>query len=115
MIYIFIVNVRSPIPAPPELECEMSLRQFGSVTDLLTKLRADLRASFPRYFLNHFLYLCTRLDGISKNTYDTGEINVVKIFNVLLPKIQGEQFYKYINLLKKVSNLSAWLTVLYLF
>lgn len=31
-----------------EMEAEMSLRQFGSVTDLLSKLRADLRASFPR-------------------------------------------------------------------
>lgn len=31
-----------------EMNEEMSLRQFGSVTDLLTKLRADLRASFPR-------------------------------------------------------------------
>lgn len=40
---------KSPIPSPPETDCEMSLRQFGSITDLLTKLRADLRASFPRY------------------------------------------------------------------
>lgn len=31
-----------------DMESEMSLRQFGSVTDLLSKLRADLRASFPR-------------------------------------------------------------------
>lgn len=31
-----------------EMTTEMSLRQFGSVTDLLSKLRADLRASFPR-------------------------------------------------------------------
>lgn len=32
-----------------EMGEEMSLRQFGSVTDLLSKLRADLRASFPRW------------------------------------------------------------------
>lgn len=32
----------------PDTDSEMSLRQFGSITDLLTKLRADLRASFPR-------------------------------------------------------------------
>lgn len=31
-----------------EMSTEMSLRQFGSVTDLLSKLRADLRAAFPR-------------------------------------------------------------------
>jgi len=46
---IFPLNpFRSPIPAPPENDREMSLRQFGSITDLLTKLRADLRVSFPR-------------------------------------------------------------------
>lgn len=39
---------RNPIQQPPDEECEMSLKQFGSITDLLTKLRADLRASFPR-------------------------------------------------------------------
>lgn len=31
-----------------EMDAEMSLRQFGSVTDLLSKLRADLRTSFSR-------------------------------------------------------------------
>lgn len=35
------------------MDSEMTLRQFGSVTDLLTKLRADLRASFPRYDSSH--------------------------------------------------------------
>lgn len=40
---------RNPIQPLPDEECEMSLKQFGSITDLLTKLRADLRASFPRY------------------------------------------------------------------
>jgi len=44
----FVPSNRSPIPAPPENDREMSLRQFGSITDLLTKLRADLRVSFPR-------------------------------------------------------------------
>lgn len=39
-------EVKSQMAA--EMESEMSLRQFGSVTDLLSKLRADLRASFPR-------------------------------------------------------------------
>jgi len=39
---------RSPIPSPPEQDAEMTLRQFGSITDLLTKLRSDLRAAFPR-------------------------------------------------------------------
>ncbi|KAH8379097.1 hypothetical protein KR009_003056 [Drosophila setifemur] len=41
-------DYKSPIPAPPESDREMSLRQFGSITDLLTKLRADLRVAFPR-------------------------------------------------------------------
>lgn len=42
-------DFRNPIqPLPLDEECEMSLKQFGSITDLLTKLRADLRASFPR-------------------------------------------------------------------
>lgn len=40
---------RQPIQSPPDEECEMSLKQFGSITDLLTKLRADLQASFPRW------------------------------------------------------------------
>lgn len=35
--------------APVASESEMSLRQFSTITDLLTKLRADLRVSFPRY------------------------------------------------------------------
>lgn len=42
-----------------EMATEMSLRQFGSVTDLLSKLRADLRVSFPRYAFELFLF-CNR-------------------------------------------------------
>ncbi|KAL9707096.1 hypothetical protein quinque_010614 [Culex quinquefasciatus] len=53
---------RSPIQAPPEMDCEMSLRQFGSVTDLLTKLRADLRASFPSFVQE---FVSSPLDGVS--------------------------------------------------
>lgn len=41
-------DYKSPIQSPPVEEAEMTLRQFSSITDLLTKLRADLRASFPR-------------------------------------------------------------------
>lgn len=36
---------RSPIASA---EAEMTLKQFGSITELLTKLRADLRQSFQR-------------------------------------------------------------------
>ncbi|XP_065085990.1 uncharacterized protein mwh isoform X2 [Ochlerotatus camptorhynchus] len=53
---------RSPIPAPPEMDSEMTLRQFGSVTDLLTKLRADLRASFPSFVQE---FVSNPLDGVS--------------------------------------------------
>ncbi|XP_055530854.1 uncharacterized protein LOC129721836 isoform X2 [Wyeomyia smithii] len=53
---------RSPIPAPPEMDSEMTLRQFGSVTDLLTKLRADLRASFPSFVQE---FVSCPLDGVS--------------------------------------------------
>ncbi|XP_055596324.1 uncharacterized protein LOC129746608 isoform X2 [Uranotaenia lowii] len=53
---------RSPIPAPPEMDSEMTLRQFGSVTDLLTKLRADLRASFPSFVQE---FVSSPLDGVS--------------------------------------------------
>ncbi|XP_052894488.1 uncharacterized protein LOC128301870 [Anopheles moucheti] len=55
-------DYRSPIPAPPEMDAEMSLRQFGSVTDLLTKLRADLRASFPSFVQE---FVSSPLDGVS--------------------------------------------------
>ncbi|XP_055854230.1 uncharacterized protein LOC129917980 [Episyrphus balteatus] len=53
---------KSPIPSPPETDSEMSLRQFGSITDLLTKLRADLRVSFPSFVQE---FVATPLDGVS--------------------------------------------------
>jgi hypothetical protein len=42
-------DYRNPIltPTTPQGE-EMSLRQFSSVTELLGKLKADLRLAFPR-------------------------------------------------------------------
>jgi hypothetical protein len=42
-------DYRNPIltPTTPHGE-EMSLRQFSSVTELLAKLKADLRLAFPR-------------------------------------------------------------------
>lgn len=54
VLFVFLLLLlflaRNPIqPLPADEECEMSLKQFGSITDLLTKLRSDLRASFPRY------------------------------------------------------------------
>lgn len=42
----------------------MSLKQFGSITDLLSKLRADLRASFPR-FVNWLLDVWIRYLAIT--------------------------------------------------
>uniref|UniRef100_W8BDK8 Formin-like protein 1 n=1 Tax=Ceratitis capitata TaxID=7213 RepID=W8BDK8_CERCA len=53
---------KSPIPTAPESDGEMSLRQFASVTDLLTKLRADLRVSFPSFVQE---FVATPSDGIS--------------------------------------------------
>lgn len=53
---------KSPIPSPPETDSEMSLRQFGSITDLLTKLRADLRVSFPSFVQE---FVASPLDGVS--------------------------------------------------
>ncbi|XP_037941862.1 uncharacterized protein LOC119674778 [Teleopsis dalmanni] len=53
---------KSPIPTPPESDSEMSLRQFSSVTDLLTKLRADLRVSFPSFVQE---FVATPSDGVS--------------------------------------------------
>ncbi|XP_052872663.1 uncharacterized protein LOC128278058 [Anopheles cruzii] len=55
-------DYRSPITAPAAMDCEMSLRQFGSVTDLLTKLRADLRVSFPSFVQE---FVSSPLDGVS--------------------------------------------------
>ncbi|XP_055694526.1 uncharacterized protein LOC129796529 isoform X2 [Lutzomyia longipalpis] len=52
---------KSPIPTS-ETDSEMTLRQFGSITDLLTKLRADLRAAFPS-FVQEFVN--NPLDGVS--------------------------------------------------
>lgn len=40
----------------------MTLRQFGSITDLLTKLRADLRASFPSFVQE---LVASPMDGVS--------------------------------------------------
>ncbi|XP_055372780.1 uncharacterized protein LOC129606464 [Condylostylus longicornis] len=53
---------KSPIPSPPETESEMTLRQFGSITDLLIKLRADLRQSFPSFVQE---FVSPPLDGVS--------------------------------------------------
>ncbi|XP_013169522.1 PREDICTED: uncharacterized protein LOC106119166 isoform X2 [Papilio xuthus] len=41
---------------------EMSLRQFGSPSELLTKLRADLRLSFPSFVQE---FACDPLDGVT--------------------------------------------------
>lgn len=41
---------------------EMSLRQFTTVTDLLTKLRSDLRASFPSFVQE---FVSNPVDGVS--------------------------------------------------
>jgi hypothetical protein len=38
-------HTRSPIASA---DAEMTLKQFASITELLTKLRADLRQSFQR-------------------------------------------------------------------
>ncbi|GAB0099593.1 Glycoside hydrolase, family 22 [Sergentomyia squamirostris] len=53
---------KSPIPTGSDTDSEMTLRQFGSVTDLLTKLRADLRAAFPSFVQE---FVATPLDGVS--------------------------------------------------
>lgn len=36
---------------------EMTLRQFGTVSELLNKLRADLRLAFPRFVLFFFILI----------------------------------------------------------
>ncbi|XP_013199837.1 uncharacterized protein LOC106142577 isoform X2 [Amyelois transitella] len=41
---------------------EMTLRQFGSPSELLTKLRADLRLSFPSFVQE---FACEPLDGVT--------------------------------------------------
>ncbi|KAJ0176968.1 hypothetical protein K1T71_006977 [Dendrolimus kikuchii] len=41
---------------------EMSLRQFGTPSELLTKLRADLRLSFPSFVQE---FACEPLDGVT--------------------------------------------------
>jgi hypothetical protein len=45
IFFSFLLDDRSPIASA---EAEMTLKQFGSITELLTKLRADLRQSFQR-------------------------------------------------------------------
>lgn len=50
-------------PIQPQDSCtEMTLRQFTTVTDLLSKLRADLRASFPSFVQE---FVSNPVDGIS--------------------------------------------------
>lgn len=53
---------RNPIAPPSDMDSEMTLRQFGSITDLLTKLRADLRAAFPSFVQE---FITSPLDGVS--------------------------------------------------
>ncbi|XP_055701618.1 uncharacterized protein LOC129800905 isoform X2 [Phlebotomus papatasi] len=53
---------KSPIPTNSDTDSEMTLRQFGSITDLLTKLRADLRAAFPSFVQE---LVASPLDGVS--------------------------------------------------
>ncbi|XP_037033429.1 uncharacterized protein LOC119072345 isoform X2 [Bradysia coprophila] len=55
-------DYKSPIPSPPETECEMSLRQFSSITELLTNLRSDLRAAFPSFVQE---FVSTPMDGVT--------------------------------------------------
>ncbi|KAJ6647128.1 Formin-like protein 1, partial [Pseudolycoriella hygida] len=55
-------DYKSPIPSPPETECEMSLRQFSSITELLNKLRSDLRAAFPSFVQE---FVSTPMDGVT--------------------------------------------------
>ena len=43
------IDFKNPILALATQEGEMSLRQFSSVTELLGKLKVDLKLSFPRY------------------------------------------------------------------
>lgn len=43
------VDFRNPILTLSTQEGEMSLRQFSSVTELLEKLKLDLKLSFPRF------------------------------------------------------------------
>lgn len=44
------------------VENEMSLRQFATITDLLSKLRADLRVSFPSFVQE---FVASPSDGVS--------------------------------------------------
>nr|XP_014288467.1 uncharacterized protein LOC106688491 [Halyomorpha halys] len=54
-------RVGSP-PSPPAME-EMSLRQFSTVSDLLTKLAVDLRAAYPSFVQE---FVSPGLDGCSQ-------------------------------------------------
>ncbi|EDW33044.1 GL16160 [Drosophila persimilis] len=76
---------KSPIPAPPESDSEMSLRQFGSITDLLTKLRADLRVSFPSFVQE---FVATPSDGISHLLEVLRAIQMAQASNAPAP-VQG--------------------------
>ncbi|XP_075164973.1 multiple wing hairs isoform X2 [Haematobia irritans] len=55
-------DYKSPIMGPVSSDSEMSLRQFSTITDLLTKLRADLRVSFPSFVQE---FVATPSDGVS--------------------------------------------------
>ncbi|XP_077297031.1 multiple wing hairs isoform X2 [Arctopsyche grandis] len=52
-------DYRNPCQSPGG---EMSLRQFGSLSELLTKLRADLRLAFPSFVQE---FISEPLDGVS--------------------------------------------------
>ncbi|XP_023169108.2 uncharacterized protein LOC111598206 isoform X2 [Drosophila hydei] len=77
---------KSPIPAPPESDSEMSLRQFGSITDLLTKLRADLRVSFPSFVQE---FVATPSDGISHLLEVLRAIQMAQASNAPAPLAAG--------------------------
>ncbi|XP_017863122.1 PREDICTED: uncharacterized protein LOC108613869 isoform X2 [Drosophila arizonae] len=77
---------KSPIPAPPESDSEMSLRQFGSITDLLTKLRADLRVSFPSFVQE---FVTTPSDGISHLLEVLRAIQMAQASNAPAPQAAG--------------------------
>ncbi|XP_067006366.2 uncharacterized protein mwh [Anabrus simplex] len=55
-------DYRNPILTPTPLGGEMSLRQFASVSELLSKLRADLRLSFPSFVQE---FIGDPLDGVT--------------------------------------------------
>lgn len=82
------VDFRNPILALSPQKGEMSLRQFSSVTELLGKLKVDLKLSFPRFVIN---FSFSRQLIIVKKIFKSGFDSLVKNKKKKQKKLQNDE------------------------